>query len=193
MRILYLSFLLFLINTVCAKEFNQNVLTTNFKEVKNHSQFLKFVGKSTKLGFITTEFEGYAKQFNLEYDLTENELKSMHISIVANQLDTNSSMRDSKMHELCLKAVEHKTIEAFLKKPVSLTVAKGQVPIELIIMNQPLILTADYQLKNNESTIEIEFETEFSFVEAKIPDPSIAIAKVDEKFKIIGKLQLSKK
>lgn len=63
----YFSLLIFLaVSSLEATE-----LTYKFKdyqEAKKSEKFIKFEGRSTKLGFISTAFNGYAKDFNVHYN-----------------------------------------------------------------------------------------------------------------------------
>lgn len=169
--------------------------TENFDTAKKESQYLKFTGTSTKFGFVSTEFDGYAKEFNI-VSTVENtggalRLSKAKIDIVATSLDTDNSSRNEKLHSKCLSAETYKHITAELTEPVLLNESTDQkTNLKLTIRDTTITIPSIYSVKKNENGFEIEFSTQFSFKEAHIPDPSIAIAKVEDLIKISGKFKI---
>lgn len=156
---------------------------------KNVQNYLKFIGTSTKFKIFTTSFTGHAKEFNISYQKSMNSISNIKIQITTNQLDTDNNSRNAKMHEKCLEVTTYPTISAEATDVVKLENDKnGEIAIQLKIRDKLLSRKLKYIVKKVDNSFEISFSTDFSLVEAAIPDPSIAIAKVGEIFIIEGKI-----
>ncbi len=166
---------------------------SSFEEANKSSQYLKFKGKSTKLGLITTEFIGLSKSYLLKYDIKDNKLSTLEIIIDKKMLDTDNKMRDEKMHNQSLLSEKNNEIKVRLLSSVELKEeSSAVVNASIKIIEKELTLPLTYQTKEDGNQYIISFTTKFSFVEAGIPDPSIMVAKVDEHFSIEGKIILPK-
>lgn len=169
--------------------------TENFDTAKKDKQYLKFTGTSTKFGFVSTDFDGYAKEFNTAFT-TENQggkkiLSTIKVEIQAASLDTDNSSRDEKLHTKCLNTETYKTIIAELNEKVELKETTEQkTNLKLTIRNNTISIPAIYSIKQLPEGYEISFTTQFSFKDVEIPDPSIAIAKLQDVIKLSGKLLL---
>ena len=201
---LMFSFVQFFIHSIDAKPSNPSKLSkverqevkykySSFKEAEKEKNYLKFVGSSTKFKLFTTSFEGYAKEFSFSFDKNEMTLTNVEISIVANQIDTDNDTRNDKMYQKCLVVEKYPRITA--KIPKAFILKDGEVAetdVILTIKDKDLSRKLKYTTKENQGIFEIHFNTDFSFLEAGIEDPSIAIAKVSELFLIEGTIQLKK-
>lgn len=171
------------------------IKTENFETAKKESQFLKFTGTSTKFGFVSTDFDGYAKEFtvisNIDSTSVPHRLTNVKIDIIAASLDTDISSRNDKLHKKCLNIETYKNIVAELTEPVLLVENTDQkTNLKLTIRNTTLNIPTTYSIRKIDTGYEIEFSTQFSFKDAQIPDPSIAIAKLDDIIKISGKIRI---
>ena len=81
-KIVFLSLYLLIFTTANAEVVIKNFLTKDYKAAKSSMTKLHFESKSTKLGFITSDFEGYAKNFSISYDLKGNILDQIKIKIM---------------------------------------------------------------------------------------------------------------
>ena len=160
---------------------------------KNDKNFLKFVGSSTKIGLLTTEFEGHAKDYTWTYERNGTEMKNVILKLNVSQLDTDSNKRNDKMLHQCLEVDKFPNLVAKLSGPILLKEGSSQeVPIQFFIKDKTLERKLKYTVikYSEKGETEISFSTDFSFVEAGIKDPSIWVAKVSEMFSIMGKWTL---
>jgi polyisoprenoid-binding protein YceI len=190
MKFLALTFLLFTLN-IFSSEIKIN--TNSFDEANKKDHFLKFKGKSTKLGLITTEFIGLAKSYTINYEIKENKISTLEITIDKKLLDTDNKMRDEKMHTESLLAEKNNVIKVRLLKDITLAeVTDSTVNVSIKVIEKELIIPLIYQIKIQDDQSIITFNTKFSFIEAGIPNPSIMVAKVDEFFSIEGRIIIPK-
>jgi polyisoprenoid-binding protein YceI len=164
---------------------------SQFDDAKKSSDFIKFIGSSTKLKVFTTEFEGYSKSFVVNYDAKNNQITNFKITIDSAFLDTDSSSRDEKMRSLCLNTEKYKTIVASTQQIIELKEQNDvQILVSLLIKDRELIRPLKFSMIKDEQGWRVNFSSDFSFKDAGIEDPSIAIAKVHENFRIEGSLLL---
>ncbi len=165
----------------------------SFDQAMDEKNYLKFKGTSTKFKVFTTEFEGVAKEFKITYSQNNNEIKDIIVSIVSLQLDTDNNSRNKKMFEKCLETEKYPNIVVTSNQTISLKDgASGELDVVLQIKDKKLSRKLNFSISEQESkgTFDISFTTDFSFIEAGIEDPSIAIAKVGEIFTISGNIEI---
>ncbi len=94
----------------------------DYNTAENQPEFLRFIGVSTKMGFVSTEFTGHSKIAHGYYTLDEQKttLKNLLIKIPTTSLDTDNKSRDEKLHTLCINAKEHPEITAEIQSPIPL-------------------------------------------------------------------------
>ena len=172
-----------LINVSWADNISFN--SSDFKEAQEASTYFMFEGHSKKFGMVTTAFEGYAKKGELSFKETQEGFNNIRLTLDTNQIDTDNSMRDKKMQGKCLESHEYPlitvTIPEISKEQARQTV-QGVMKVREKEVNLPIIITKKGNLYSGEAS--------FSLTEADIPDPSIAIAKVEDKFVIKFQVEL---
>jgi polyisoprenoid-binding protein YceI len=172
---------------ILAKE--QSYQFKDFDEAKKSEEFLTFVGESTKFKIITTEFTGFAKKFSLNFDLKENIVKNILVVLDAKSLDTDNSSRNDKLYSLCLKVDQFPTLKITIDQPVTLLDAQeGEVQAKLTVLDKNLTRTLKYKIQKLDSGFKVSFSTDLSIAESGMEDPSIAIAKVDDRVQIQGSI-----
>jgi polyisoprenoid-binding protein YceI len=145
---------------------------------------LSFHGKSTKLGIITTDFDGYAKIFATKYERTGNIIQNIVITIAANSFDTNSSARDSKLNELCLDSKKFPVITGKVVGSIDLANPPAEVKLSFMVKGTPHEVTAKLSLGKSTSSYILGMRSSFSLKEWEIPDPSILVAHVQDVFEL---------
>lgn len=172
----------------------KTITSNDYKEAHAKTEYLKFIGSSTKFGFITTSFEGYAKNINISFDLDEKkgQVKTFIITIPNNALDTDNASRDSKLHEICLEESKFKTLRAELKGPISLgEVSDAKATVLFTPKDVTIEITLIYSLTKTNEGYKLDFKSSFPFKAVNIADPSIAIAKVAEEFQLEGSILIT--
>lgn len=151
----------------------------SFKEAKNAPTYFMFKGESTKFGLITTSYEGYAKKGELQFEKTSEKLSNVRLKIASGNIDTDNDMRDEKMRNKCLEPQKYPEITVTIPE-ISMTTESQTVDGVMTVRGKevPLKIT----ITKKEDTF--NGETSFKLSQTDIPDPSIAIAKVKEKFLI---------
>lgn len=163
----------------------KNYFAKDYKTAKNAVNRMRFESKSTKLGFITTDFDGFAKNFTLSYNLNKNILDQIKIKIDAKSFDTSSDARNDKMNELCLESQKYPEINGTIAESVDLNVKDHDLVVDFIVKDQPRKMPVKLISEKNGDHYKLTILGSFSLKDWKIPDPSIAIAKVRDQFDLI--------
>lgn len=178
MKILF--FLAFISLSTWAQEklnWNEESFTSALKAPTH----FRFQGLSTKLGFITTSFDGVARVGEISFQKNGSMLEKVELQLVANKIDTNSDGRNEKMWEKCLRAEKYPQIKVVITDPIDLEKSEqaiaGMMTVAETTVGVPLMLT-----KKSEKVF--RGKGQFSLKAAGIPDPSIAIASVADKMEI---------
>ena len=162
----------------------------NYEDAQKSSPYIRFSSTSTKLGFITTSFDGFAKSFKYNYELEGKNLKSIIITIDAKSFDTDSNGRNEKMNDEILNSKEFAQIIAKLKMPLELNEGSFTTAGTFIIKNFEFNKPIKYEIKKINNKFQIKGSTTISLKEAQLPDPSIAIAKVRDDFDLSFVIEL---
>lgn len=185
--ILYcLSFSLF------ATPFEQSYKVASFKEGYDSQDRIIFIGKSTKVGLMTSTFEGVVKDFKVKGDLTDKRLSSILVSFPVEAMDTDIDGRNEKMYDLCL---DRKNSPEITVSITEVDLSKGneqEVPAKIKIRGKEFPLTLKTKIEETGSSIKIVGNATSGFKELEIPDPSILIAKVKNPIEMEFKIELKK-
>lgn len=163
----------------------QNFKSASYKEAKQSESFIRFDMTSTKLGIITTSFDGYVKQFTLDGDLQQDSLaEGARVEFSVADLDTNTESRNEKMWNHCLDTKNHPKIHLVLNKGLPLGRETSVIPAMIFIRGyeKPLVLTGKGQ--KTTKGVEFDFSGDLSIKDLGIPDPSIVIASVRDNIKV---------
>lgn len=162
--------------------FEQNVSCENFDECafESNDNAISFESESTKLGIITTSFSGRALSFKIQGKLNQTETKDVVVTIPVGALSTDLSGRDDKMWNEILN--KEKFPEISLSFPPIANDFSGKKVVRISILGQSYDLPIELTSVNNDGKIQITGSGSFSLKEFKIPDPSIAIASVRDRF-----------
>jgi polyisoprenoid-binding protein YceI len=166
---------------VWAIPFSKEINYQSFDEAKNSkSDSVGFEIKSTKLGMVTTRAEGLAKKAKLTADLETEAAKVSNIilEIEANQLDTDISSRNEKMHDLCFEVKKYPKIIVKVASTINLSISEQKIPAILTIRGNDYPIEIFIKSNKQDNQYVIEGNSELSFKNLNIPDPSIFIAKV---------------
>lgn len=154
----------------------------NYAEAKNSHQFIKFESTSTKLGFITTSFNGYAKNFKINYELIDLKLNQLSVTVKVSSLDTDQSSRDEKMQTTILEMDKFPNIIVTLEKPLNLQDGEQKAILQYQIKDKKFSKEVQLKVEKKDGKIFILGSTQLSLKELSLPDPSIVIAKVRDLF-----------
>lgn len=171
-----------LLNPIHAKELSYQY--KNYAEAKKSENYIKFEGASTKLGFITTGFDGYARDFKINYDLINTQLNNLEVKIVIATLDTDVESRNDKMVNSILNKDKYPEIHAAIIDKVILVNGEQMVNMEFTINGHKLIRPVKINVEKKLDYLLISGTTSIGLKELGLPDPSIVIAKVRDDFNL---------
>jgi polyisoprenoid-binding protein YceI len=165
----------------------QNFSSASYKEAKQAQSFIRFDMASTKLGLITTSFDGYIKRFTLQGTLEQEKLVAdASIEFAVAELDTDTNARNEKMWNHCLDMKNHPTIRIVLKKELLLGKENEVIPATMMLRGTEKPISLSARAKNTPQGVEFDFTGDFSIKELGIPDPSILVATVRDSIKVTG-------
>ncbi len=183
----FIFFYLF-IQILWAKEINYHFV--DYNEAKKSSNFLKFESESTKLGLVTTSFDGYAKKFKIIYERKNNQITKLQVIVDANSLDTDNDSRNEKMFGKCLESNKYHQITYDLTKPIGLNKTEAQAEGLLKIRGKKLNTPLNLSIVKAQQKYTVSGSAKFSLTQFEIPDPSISIASVKDEFDLFFKIEL---
>lgn len=170
------------LGSVNAKELSIN--SSSFSAAKNSNLYLRFEGESTKLGLVTTKFEGYAKEFKIKYDLIDDNLKTFDVEVLTSKMDTDLIARNEKMIESILGNLHFPKIHAKLTSSVLLKEGTQTINMLIKIKDKSLIKAVVINVALKEKKYLISGQSILGLKEFNLPDPSIIIAKVKDDIKL---------
>lgn len=170
--------------SVCLKAEDSSFQFNNYKEAKKADNFIKFESTSTKLGFITTSFDGYARSFTISYDLRSDKLGQLEVTLPVAQLDTDSDGRNEKMLQEIMEADKFPSIIGKIKEPLNLSEGEHTINMAFHIKDKKFDRPVKFTVRKDHGNILINGTTTMGLKEIGLPDPSIAIAKVRDLFDI---------
>lgn len=160
----------------------------NYDEAKKSDNYVMFESASTKLGFITTIFNGYAKKIKINYDLKDKKISHLETTIEAQDLDTDNSSRNNKMFNTTLEIEKYPVIKVVINETVSLTEGEHVAEMQFFIKDKQVSKQVHFLVEEKNGKYLIHGSTLLSLKELGLPDPSIVIATVrdilDLKFSI---------
>jgi polyisoprenoid-binding protein YceI len=182
--ILSLSFTLNLFAApLSQKTYHQNT----FKEAQKAESFLKFKNASKEFGLITHEYEGYALDFKIQFQIRKDQFTDLKVDIPVNSIDTDNSDRNKKMREYCFESAQYPYISITSNTPLKISdeeqVIEGKINVRGL--DKPIQIT----LKANAK--EFSGKAKLSFKDLEIPDPSIAIASIKDDIYVEFKILLN--
>jgi methyltransferase len=178
----YLFILILFVNPINAKEISHHV--NNFEDAKKAEDYIKFEGASTKLGFITTGFDGYVKEFKVNYDLIDNQINKLEVTINTSTLDTDLGSRNEKMINSILEADKYPQIHAAIIDKVEMKNGDQIVNMIFTVKNQKLTRPVKIKIEKLGEHFLVIGTTILGLKELGLPDPSIVIAKVKDEFNL---------
>jgi len=154
----------------------------NYDEAKKSAAYIKFKSESTKLGLLTTSFDGFIKNIKMHYILEGQVVKNVEAVLAGNSLDTDVNARDQKLYNEILEVSKYPNINVFIVGPVQLK--EGEQLAEMIfqIKDKKISKNVIFSLTKNDKHFLVKGHTVLGLKEMGLPDPSIAIAKVRDDF-----------
>lgn len=183
--------LLFLLSTsLVAKEYFQNFSNEDFYKAKTSVSYLRFDMKSTKLGVMTTDFFGVAKKFNIRFSNKDQFIESASVNFKISDLDTDVNDRNKKMYNLCFDYKKFPELTITLMKPVKIN-SEAIVPAVMQVRGKKKDIELKVKIVQKENKLIVSGVSQVSLKALEIPDPSIWVAKVEDRFELNFSIELS--
>lgn len=186
-KIIVFLFLLINSSLLGAKEYQFN----NYEIASSSYEFLKFESESTKLGIFTTDFDGYAKKYEVNFKRNKKYIEDISVVIESSSFDTDNSSRDEKMNEKILHSEKFETITFSSKNKINLEVLEQEITGNLVVRGVGQNIILKVVIEHSNESISIKGRTTISLKKFKIPDPSIAIASVRDEFDLSFRVKIS--
>ena len=154
----------------------------NYDEARKSKSFIKFESTSTKLGFITTSFDGYAKDIKITYTQSDDQISALMVMIPVKSLDTDINSRNDKMSSEVLEAEKYPNLLVTISENIPLTPGEHTANMIFTIKDKKLTKAVQYNVLVVDGKKSISGSTNLGLKEMGLPDPSIAIAKVRDRF-----------
>ncbi len=142
--------------------------------------YIRVAGESTKLGFITTEYDGFVKKYKISYLKKNEKIEALYIKISASSIDTDNSLRDEKMNNETLDTKKNEFIIFTSKESLVLREGSTKLSGILSIRSKEHLIDLNLDVEKEGVIFRIKGKAEISLKDFNIPDPSIAIAKVKD-------------
>jgi methyltransferase len=175
-------FLLVISSKLAATEVIYHV--DSYKEALESRNYIKFEGESTKFGFVTTGFDGYAKDIKIDYEFSGETVKRFNLSIPVKGMDTDLDSRNEKMFNEIFNM--GKFPEIIVKCSENLLLKEGEQTIDMFFTVREKVTKKEVKIitEKRGNKYFVSGETSLSIKELGLPDPSIVIAKVRDDIKL---------
>lgn len=159
----------------------------DYETAKKSKPFLKFTVKSTKVRLITSDVDGYVKNFKYSFDYNRQYkiIRNMKLAFFVKSMDTDIQSRDKKLHNYCLSHKKYPIITIEVRGPIFLNQMKEKnYPAQVSIRgkDKKVLVKLKNTFKNN--MMIMTGKSLWTFSKMEIPDPSIMIAKLSDEIRI---------
>ncbi len=166
------------------------VSNENYVEAKKNSQFIRFDLVAWKVGIFKSTFKNYVKNYKVTFQREGTRAKNVEIVFKVSDMDTDIEGRNEKMWNFCLSMAEFPEIRVVLTTDIELNRSEEQiVPAKIKIRGKeyPLDLYIKSEKKGDE--YHLVGKSTASLKALSIPDPSIAVASLEDTVQIYFELQ----
>lgn len=185
---------LILSSVLTASEIRQEFSYANYDSALKAESNLQFSIKSTKFGLITSTIVGVARNFQIEghFDSKDhpNVFSAIKVIIPISGLDTDNNLRDEKMQDDSFDFKKFPILVIEFPETIKETKEMQIYPAQITVRNKTFPVQVQLQLSSVENRYEVRIKGLLSFKQLEIPDPSIAIASVDDTIEVTGKINV---
>lgn len=186
---------IFILNLMLASALSAKTLevhNADYKSASLNSQYIRFDLASWKMGLFKSTFKSYVLNFKLDYQQSQDHIQNGQVYFKVHDMNTDVDSRNDKMWQYCLNFDVYPDVVILFKKDISLKTPEIQdVPAMIKIRGQEYPIHLKLKANQQDSKIYIQGEALTSLKELGIPDPSIAIASLEDSVKIFFKVENS--
>ncbi|MBP9674450.1 MAG: YceI family protein [Bacteriovoracaceae bacterium] len=181
MKLVITIFLCLMMTSLWAEQ-NKKFEFQDYKQAKEATDYIRFQMKSTKMGLVTSHFTGYAKKFEISYDLLNSNVKEGKVSLQIKDLDTDVKGRNKKMWDYCLQEGTYNQLQVSFSE--ILLGEEKEVPAKISIRGKSYDILLKIKVTQDEKGLHVSGSSRIGLKELEIPDPSILIARVNNQVDI---------
>ncbi|OFZ49105.1 MAG: hypothetical protein A2381_16025 [Bdellovibrionales bacterium RIFOXYB1_FULL_37_110] len=171
--------------TIWGREITKSYKIGSYEDAKKSSEYIKFEMDSTKLGIITTSFNGFVRDFAVSLNKEGNVVKDLKVAFEVKNMDTDIDARNEKMWNQCLDYKNFSNILVHFKSEIPLDnndlVA---IPVTMKIRGMEKIFFVNIKTHKEKNKVVLQGNANVKLSELGIPDPSIFVASVSDLVKI---------
>lgn len=169
-----------------AKLLKGEVSFTNYGDAEKRAH-LTWIVESTKVGLFSSDVYGYVLnyRYSADYNPENGILRNMEISFPIKAMNSDNESRDEKLHTKCMGFPEYENITVKVSGPLFLTDKKERSYQGIaLIRGKEQPFTINMTANENTQIINVKGSTIWSLKKMKIPDPSIAVAKLSDDIRL---------
>jgi len=176
------------------REISTNISYKTFEDAEvalgDGVNYLRFVIESTKLGFLTSEVEGFVLKHAIsgELDDKNQRLSKMKINFKVKQMNTDNDSRDEKMHGHCLDSSKYSDINVEILSDYKIGSGQKSLPATIEIRGKKKNINVLLKVSKQANQFLVEGKSLMKFSSLEIPSPSISIASVSDNINVDFKL-----
>lgn len=190
-QLIIISFLfLFLSFGINAKEVRGHFMSKDYDSGIKNTNKLVFEGESTKMGLITTKWDGVVKDFSVVLEEEGNAVKAINLSFPIISMDTDNKSRNEKMQKMCLEEDKYKDINVRIPGPVTVDGVSREYQGTILVRGKEKPVKVNLSANKVGDKIIATGNAKMSFKDLEIPDPSIMIAKVADTITVIFAVEI---
>lgn len=161
----------------------------NYEGASKATSFLRFDMSSTKLGLITTSFQGFVKKFAVKGDVKGEKIVSgATVEFAVRDLDTDIDGRNEKLWNQCLDQEHHGQIKLALEGEIPIDGVDVDLPGQIYLRGYSKPIVVKIRATRRGNNLEVVLSTKLSIKELNIPDPSIVVASVKDEIAVFGQM-----
>lgn len=189
-NLLLLSLLVSYSISINAKEVRGHFMSKDYDSGIQNANKLVFEGESTKMGLITTKWDGIVKDFSVVLEEEGNAVKAINLSFPISSMDTDNKSRNEKMQKMCLEEDKYKDINVRIPGPVTVDGVSREYQGTILVRGKEKPVKVNLSANKIGEKIIASGNAKMSFKDLEIPDPSIMIAKVADTITIIFAVEI---
>jgi polyisoprenoid-binding protein YceI len=164
------------------------ITNENYNAAKNNTQFIRFDLAAWKVGIFKSTFKNYVKNFKVSFDREGSKVKNAEIRFKVSDMDTDIAGRNEKMWDFCLSMAQYPEVQVTLEKEIDLTQAEQVIPSKIKLRGKEFPIELHIKSEKKENVFHVVGKATTSLKELTIPDPSIAVASLEDAVQIYFEL-----
>lgn len=169
------------------KDMQLNYSYPTFEKASRSGSYIRFDMSSSLIGFITADFSGYAKNFQLKWSQAKSTVKNLEVIVSVPHMDTDKESRTEEMQVDCLEVNKFNNILVKIDGPIELKEGTTPVNAKVFIRGKESLLKFNLTLEKLLGNWQVSSQIPVKISALNILSPTIAkgIASFDENVRIL--------